>query len=42
MLSDMQLQDTETRLLNLSDMIAERYFLHYELPEDPTQGTLLA
>jgi uncharacterized circularly permuted ATP-grasp superfamily protein/uncharacterized alpha-E superfamily protein len=42
MLSDMQLQDTETRLLNLSETIAERYFLHYELPEDPTQGTLLA
>jgi uncharacterized alpha-E superfamily protein len=42
MLGDMQLQDTEAGLLNLSDMIAERYFLQYELPEDPTQGTLLA
>jgi uncharacterized alpha-E superfamily protein len=42
MLGDMQLQDTEAGLLNLSDRIAERYFLQYELPEDPTQGTLLA
>jgi uncharacterized alpha-E superfamily protein len=41
-LSDLQLQDIETRLLNLSDTIAERYFLHHELPDDPTQGTLLA
>jgi len=41
-LGDMLLQDTETRLMALSDAIAERYFLHYELPEDPTQGSLLA
>lgn len=39
---DMLLQDAETRLMALSDAIAERYFLHYELPEDPTQGSLLA
>jgi uncharacterized alpha-E superfamily protein len=41
-LGDMLLQDTETRLMALSDAIAERYFLHYELPDDPTQGSLLA
>jgi uncharacterized circularly permuted ATP-grasp superfamily protein/uncharacterized alpha-E superfamily protein len=41
-LGEMQLQDIESRLLALSDAIAERYFLHYELPEDPTQGSLLA
>jgi uncharacterized circularly permuted ATP-grasp superfamily protein/uncharacterized alpha-E superfamily protein len=41
-LDQTQLQDTESRLLALSDAIAERYFLHYELPEDPTQGSLLA
>ena len=39
---DMQLQDVETRLMALSDAVAERYFLHYELPEDPTKGSLLA
>ena len=42
LLSDGQLQDTEIRLMGLSDAIAERYFLHYELPDDPTQGSLLA
>jgi uncharacterized alpha-E superfamily protein len=41
-IDEARLQDTESRLLALSDAIAERYFLHYELPEDPTQGSLLA
>jgi uncharacterized circularly permuted ATP-grasp superfamily protein/uncharacterized alpha-E superfamily protein len=41
-MDEARLQDTESRLLALSDAIAERYFLHYELPEDPTQGSLLA
>jgi uncharacterized circularly permuted ATP-grasp superfamily protein/uncharacterized alpha-E superfamily protein len=41
-IDDTQLQDIETRLLALSDTIAQRYFLQYERPDPPVQDTLLA
>jgi uncharacterized alpha-E superfamily protein len=41
-LDDTQLQDIETRLLALSDTIAQRYFLQYERTDPPLQDTLLA
>ena len=37
---DEQLQDIETRLLALSDAIAQRYFLQYERSESPLRETL--
>ncbi len=36
------LQETETRLLALSDEISARFFLHYERAEPRSQGELLA
>jgi uncharacterized circularly permuted ATP-grasp superfamily protein/uncharacterized alpha-E superfamily protein len=42
MLNDYHLQTVEAQLMTLSNAIAERYFLHYDLPGDPTQGSLLA
>ncbi|MEY2927987.1 MAG: hypothetical protein RL367_2464, partial [Pseudomonadota bacterium] len=41
-IDDDQLQDFETRLLALSDAIAQRYFLQYEKADPPLRETLLA
>ncbi len=39
---DAQMQDIETRLLALSDAIAQRYFLQYERSDPPLRDSLLA
>lgn len=41
-IDDRQLQDIETRLLALSDMISQRYFLQYERADPTMQDALLA
>jgi uncharacterized circularly permuted ATP-grasp superfamily protein/uncharacterized alpha-E superfamily protein len=40
-LSGDQLRDIETRLLALSDLISQRYFLQYEKAAEPTRKTLI-
>ena len=39
---DALLQDTEARLLSLSEAISARYFLQYEKSESPERDNLLA